>query len=198
MKNEKKVALRRIVEADLPIRVKWMNDSRVYASMGFIPPISLENTLSWYRAINKTEKRHDFTVVNNEREIVAFGGLTGIDNKTRKAEFYIFVNPEAQGLGYGSLATHAICRYGFSVLGLHKIFLLTNASNTPAQHLYEKLGFKLEGRHRHERVHNEVFEDRLYYGLLLEDFDIDCNELRLCGESGINSTDDAYLSIGQE
>ena len=42
------IYLRLLQESDLPERVKWMNNSLVYSSMGFKPPISLQNTFIWF------------------------------------------------------------------------------------------------------------------------------------------------------
>ncbi|MCM1141800.1 MAG: GNAT family N-acetyltransferase [Muribaculum sp.] len=170
MKNEKNVVLRLIVSSDIPRRVEWMNDARVYPSMGFTPPISLENSLEWYNKVKANGSRVDLAITDESGDLLAFGGLTDINNKTRKAEFYVFVNPDSQGQGFGSKATYAICQYGFNVLGLHKIFLLTNESNVRARNLYERIGFKLEGIHRDEKIQNDNFEARYYYGLLREEF----------------------------
>ena len=139
--------------------------------MNFVPPISFEKTQAWYDVIKDSQKRFDCVFVNDENEILAFGGLTNIDYSIRKAEFYVFVNPSKQKQGIGTKATGLLCKYGFEVLQLHKVYLYTNATNVGAQKTYEKVGFKLEGVHRQEKIKNESYEDRLYYGLL-------SNELR--------------------
>lgn len=189
MKKEKKVVLRLITSSDIPERIKWMNDIRVYPSMGFTPPISYENTMEWYKNVKKNNFRTDLVVTNEKGNLLAFGGLTGIDNLTRKSEFYIFVNPDLQGQGIGYMATYAICKYGFLVLGLHKIYLLTNESNLIARRLYEKVGFKLEGVHRDEKLSNDGFESRYYYGLLRNEFDDSITPLMLGFESGETTFD---------
>lgn len=162
--------LRRINETDLPTRVAWMNDSRIYWSMNFVPPISLDNTINWYHNNMNSNSRIDVALEDNG-EVVAFGGLTNIDYRLRKAEFYVFVNPDMHGKGYGTKATFQICRYGFEILQLHKVFLYTNSSNIGAQKTYSKIGFKLEGVHRQEKIVNDSYEDRLYYGLLSSELD---------------------------
>lgn len=179
MMNEKNVVLRLITSSDISERVKWMNDERVYPSMGFTPPISIENSIEWFRNVRKNNSRADLVITDEMGAILAFGGLTGINNFTRKAEFYVFVNPNLQGQGIGYKATYAICKYGFLVLGLHKIFLLTNESNLRARKLYEKLGFKLEGIHRDEKISNDEFEARYYYGLLRSEFNDSVSKLNV-------------------
>ena len=95
------------------------------------------------------------------------GGLTSIDRTVGKAELYIFVNPELLGKGIGTKATRKLCQYGFSELGLEKIYLYTDKGNVAAQKVYEKVGFRLEGTLRNEILtRTGHITDRLYYGLL--------------------------------
>ena len=175
--------LRRLQESDLKDRVMWMNNAAIYPSMGFTPPISLENTVNWYRSNLANNKRVDCAFVNEHGELLAMAGLTGIDYSCRKAELYLFVNPNRQRQGLGKKATYLLCKYGFNVLHLNKVYLFTNATNIGAQRVYENVGFKLEGTHRQERVAGGRFEDRLYYGLLANEFDYDRMPLRIIGDS---------------
>lgn len=159
-----KMIIRHITEDDLRIRVSWMNDPKVYSSMHYTIPVLLDNTIAWYNNICQNSSRSDF-VFEVDNEVVAMGGLTSIDTSLKKAELYIFVCPYIQSKGTGTQATYLLCKYGFETLGLDKIYLVTNESNIPAQRVYEKVGFKLEGRLRKEVIVNKVVEDRLYYGL---------------------------------
>lgn len=160
--------IRSICEDDLPTRVSWMNHPNVYSSMHFDIPVVLEKTISWFRQNQDNKNRVDL-VLEERDELVAMGGLTGIDHSIGKAELYIFVDPFFQSKGIGTVATRALCKYGFETLGLNKIFLVTNESNIPAQKVYEKIGFKLEGRLRAETIVAGQVEDRLYYGLFKDE-----------------------------
>ena len=120
--------------------------------------------------INLVKTRAD-VVFEEDGNIVAMGGLTGIDSFTNKAELYIFVNPFQQSKGIGTIATKLLCRYGFDNLGLKKIYLITDVSNVSAQKVYEKAGFKLEGKLRKEYLTKDgMLEDILYFGLLKEEW----------------------------
>lgn len=162
--------LRKLTFEDLPIRVEWMNNPKIYSSMHFDLPVLLENTIKWFEKNRTNNQRSDVCFVENE-EIVAFGGLTSIDNTLKKAELYIFVNPDSHKSGIGTQATKLLCQYGFEELGLHKIYLLTNENNLAAIKVYQKCGFVLEGRHRDEYLAEERYLDRLYFGLLKTEFD---------------------------
>jgi len=162
--------LRKLTFEDLPIRVEWMNNPKIYSSMHFDLPVLLENTIKWFEKNRTNNQRSDVCFVENE-EIVAFGGLTSIDNTLKKAELYIFVNPDSHKSGIGTQATKLLCQYGFKELCLHKIYLLTNENNLAAIKVYQKCGFVLEGRHRDEYLAEERYLDRLYFGLLKTEFD---------------------------
>ena len=165
--------IREIRKEDLSTRVEWMNNPKIYRSMHFAIPVTIENTLKWYGKIMTDNSRVDVSFVDKEGALIAMGGLTHIDTALQKAELYIFVSPDLQGEGYGINCTALLCQYGFEKLGLHKIYLYTNANNKVASHIYEKIGFKLEGVLRDEVVENGIYSDRLYYGLLKMEFIMD-------------------------
>lgn len=157
---------RNLTKSDLQLRVNWMNNPKVYRSMHFDVPVLMENTIRWYENNIDNDKRTDLAF-EDDGVIVAFGGLTNIDRLLNKAELYIFVDPEIQKSGIGTKATKSLCKYGFDVLKLEKIYLETNEDNVVAQRVYEKCGFVLEGKLRNEyRSKNGSLLCRLYYGLL--------------------------------
>lgn len=158
--------LRKLELSDLPKRVDWMNDPKVYKSMHFDIPILLDNTIRWFENNQKNENRAD-VVFLKDGQLLAMGGLTNINKVSSKAELYIFVNPHLQRGGIGTQATKLLCKYGFETLGLNKIYLETNEDNFAAQRVYEKCGFQLEGILRQEYKTNEgTWKNRLYYGLI--------------------------------
>ncbi len=201
--------IRKLEKSDLKERVEWMNSPAVYETMHFIPPITLDNTLAWFERNKGAATRCDMAFEDDNGQLVAMGGLTNIDQSVRKAEFYIFVNPNRQKEGIGTNATKLLCQYGFQVLKLHKIYLYTNSTNIGARKTYEKVGFSLEGIHRDELITDEKYYDRLYFGLLAKDFKFNdkpmsfkgWNDIILenCEANGIKFTvvrDDLYSQIG--
>lgn len=163
--------IRKINKEDLMTRVEWMNNPRIYQSMHFNLPITIEDTLKWYRKNFSDNSRVDVAFADSHENLVAMGGLTHIDWTVKKAELYIFINPEIHGKGFGTYSTALLCNYGFSELGLNKIYLYTNEDNLAARVVYERIGFQLEGHLRHEIITaNGDFQDRLYYGILRNEF----------------------------
>lgn len=163
--------LRRINENDLEQRVKWMNNPKVYKSMHFAIPVLLDKTILWYKNNLKRKDRVDLIFHNDEGETVAFGGITSIDTALCKGELYVFVNPDIQKKGIGTVATRLLCDYGFQILKLNKIYLEINEDNVVAQRVYEKCGFRLEGRlNQGYLTADGELKNLLYYGLLKDDW----------------------------
>lgn len=89
-------------------------------------------------------------VIECNHENAGLVELVEIDYVHRRAEFQIVVMPEYQGKGLASAATKLALDYGFSVLNLYKLYLLVDKENSKAIHVYEKLGFVVEGELKHE------------------------------------------------
>lgn len=162
--------IRKLEREDLPTRVEWMNNPKIYSSMHFDVPILMENTIRWYESNLTKENRCDIVVLEDD-EIVAFGGFTSINHEVGKAETYLFADPIHLHKGIGTRAKKMMCKFGFEELGLNKLYFITNEDNYPSIRVNEKCGFKLEGRLRQEYVKPSGERlDRLYYGLLKEEW----------------------------
>lgn len=150
-------------------RCNWLNHPGVYMHMNMQYPITLEETKKWHERALFNSSRVDF-VFEEKDEIVAMTGLTNIDTSNGLVEFYIMVNPNEQGKGYGKKSTEFTLNYAFINYNIHKVYLYTNNFNERANNLYEKLGFKLEGVLRKHKFKNGELIDRCVYGLLKEDW----------------------------
>ena len=161
--------IRRLSFEDLPTRVEWMNNPLIYSSMHYEVPILLDKTIQWYEKNLTDDKRCDVTILEGD-EIVAFGGFTSINREIGKAETYLFADPFHLHKGIGTRAKELMCKYGFENLGLNKLYFITNEDNYASIRVNEKCGFKLEGRLRQEYIKDGIKMDRLYFGLLKEDW----------------------------
>lgn len=107
-----------------------------------------------------------FICLKSNDEIIGDIALQDIDASNRKAGVRIAIPQDIhQGKGYGSEALRLVLEYGFGQLQLHRIELEVFAFNDRALHVYEKLGFKVEGRQR-----DALFYDHRYYDAILMSF----------------------------
>jgi RimJ/RimL family protein N-acetyltransferase len=84
----------------------------------------------------------------------------------RVTEISIDILPEWQNKGYGGEAIKWILEYAFLRAGLHKVRIRAFEWNEGAMRLYERLGFKLEGRARETLWHEGRFWDSVEYGMI--------------------------------
>jgi RimJ/RimL family protein N-acetyltransferase len=68
--------------------------------------------------------------------------------------------------GYGTDAMRVLCRFGFDMMNLHRIELDVYADNLRAEHVYEKVGFRVEGRRREALYKFGRYHDVVVMGLL--------------------------------
>ncbi|KAB8071529.1 acyl-CoA N-acyltransferase [Aspergillus leporis] len=66
----------------------------------------------------------------------------------RASSITIDIASQYQNRGYGGEAIEWVLDWGFRKTGLHRIWLESLSYNPGASHLYERLGFQLEGRQR--------------------------------------------------
>lgn len=73
--------------------------------------------------------------------------------------------------GYATEAARALVDYGFSVLGLHRIFAHHFEGNPASGRVLEKCGMKREGVQRKHIFKWGEFRDLIHYGILREDWE---------------------------
>ncbi|KAL6885435.1 acyl-CoA N-acyltransferase [Trichoderma evansii] len=71
-----------------------------------------------------------------------------------------------QNNGYGGEAINWAVDWAFKFANVHKVEIATSSFNERAIHLYQKLGFKLEGRKREVFYVNRKYHDLLQFGML--------------------------------
>lgn len=96
-----------------------------------------------------------------DKEMVGLVELVEIDYIHRRAEFQIIIDPKHQNHGYASIATRMAMDYAFSVLNMHKLYLIVDSTNEKAIHIYKKAGFQEEGEFL-----DEFFVDGTYHNAI--------------------------------
>ena len=170
MKKENKIIVSKISSEDIEERVKWLNHPDVYQHMNMQYPITQAETKNWFERILTNNSRIDF-VFKSEEKTIAMTGLTSLDFQNQLVEFYIMVNPDCQGQGYGKRCTEYTINWAFINQNINKIYLYTNEFNERANKLYLGLGFQLEGTLRSHKFKNGKLIDRCIYGLLRTDWE---------------------------
>ncbi|KAL6808436.1 acyl-CoA N-acyltransferase [Trichoderma camerunense] len=84
----------------------------------------------------------------------------------RSTSFAIWLSEEYRGKGYGAEATKWAVDWAFNYTGVHRIELWSFSYNEAAIRLWEKIGFKLEGRKRESVWFQRKWFDTVLYSIL--------------------------------
>ncbi len=111
-----------------------------------------------------------FIAENEQQDLIGLVELIEIDYIHRRAEFQIIINPPYQGKGYARELINKALDYSFTVLNLHKVYLLVAIDNDKAIHLYEQCGFIEEGHYVEEFFINGQYRDAKRMYILQQDY----------------------------
>lgn len=157
------IKFRKHIQADIPLRVKWLNNPKVNHFIGneIGKNTTLKKEQEWFANYQKTKNKEFFTICDDTVPI-GFMGLSNISKCNKNADLFIAIGEdEYRGKGIGKIALQWLITYGFENLNLHKINLGVIKDNTPAVNLYTSLGFIIEGKMKDEVCHNRRFCDFL-------------------------------------
>lgn len=161
------IKIREFSEKDIPYKVKWINDESNNKYLHYDLPLREDKTLVWFKNNKDRTDRLDLTITFNDKP-VGLIGLLDIDNKNKKAEYYICMGEEKyKGKGLAYNASKLLIEYAYNELHLNKVYLHTEKNNIPAQKLFEKIGFEKEGLLKHDLIYNGKKKDRYIYGIIL-------------------------------
>jgi RimJ/RimL family protein N-acetyltransferase len=161
---------RELERADLESLNRWRNDPKVIEHLGanflFIGP---EVDARWYEGyLNGRDRAVRLAILGpgGERPIGCVS-LTDIHRINRAAEFSILIGePDYWSRGIGTAATRAMLAHAFDDLNLHRVYLTVLADNPRAMRVYEKAGFRTEGRQREAVFKCGRYQDLVLMGLL--------------------------------
>jgi RimJ/RimL family protein N-acetyltransferase len=163
-------------QKDVPLFATWQRDSE-YARMLDSDAVRMWSPTQNKEWIEKQQKQEGFESLEfiiralEDDKPIGFVGLDGISWHNGNSWVGIGIGDrEYWDKGCGTDAMRILARYAFEVLRLHRLNLNVFSYNTRAIHVYEKIGFQVEGRVR-EAIHREGQRwDMIFMGLLREDF----------------------------
>lgn len=168
MLEASQIYLRPLEDSDLPLRVKWVNDPEVRATLMFDYPLSLARTRVWFQKTLVDPAKLHFSIVDKLSEsVVGMTGLLDITTKHQRAQFYITIGEKQfWGRRIADEVIPLVLRYGFTELNLRRIYLYTLPNNGRARKVYERNGFKREGVLRGHHYCVGEFQDLTVHSVL--------------------------------
>ncbi len=167
--ENKKVTLRPLEREDLPFVHSLDNNVNVMRYWFEEPYEALVELEDIYEKHIHDQSERRF-IVSLEGLNIGLVELVDIHQIHRNAEFQIIIAQEHQGHHYASEAAALAIDYSFRVLNLYKLYLIVDKENEKAIHIYEKLGFEVEGVLRREYYINGRYRDVIRMAIFRGDY----------------------------
>ncbi len=167
-----KVYLRPLEVADAPAIVPWFNDPDVMRFLLRHQPMSLHAEEEFLRRMPAHEGDVVLGIV--VKEVDRLIGTVGLhpEFRCRSARFGIVLGDKAcWDKGYGTTVTRLMVGYAFDTLNMNRVWLHVYEYNPRGVRVYEKVGFRTEGRLRQETYRDGRYWDVIAMGLLREEWD---------------------------
>ena len=127
---------------------------------------------NWYKSRNDQSDRLDLAIaLKDSNQIIGEVVFNEYDDCSNNVNFRVLMSQSYSNKGLGSEAIQLFIQYGFEQLNLHKISLEVFSFNPRAEHVYTKVGFKLEGIKREDFKYNDKYIDTKIFGLLKSEYD---------------------------
>ena len=138
----KNLKIRNAGESDAKQLAVWWNDGRVMAHAGFPNGLGTTAEKVWEEIGSDSDDTRRRLIM--EADNVPIGEMSYCNRGNKTAEIGIKIcDFSMQDKGLGKILLSMLISYLFEEMGYEKIFLDTNLKNKRAQHVYERLGFKM-------------------------------------------------------
>lgn len=168
MYNTPRLIIRPLQENDTDFVVSWRNDREIAEFLFASEQLTREAHLTWLGRIKDDQTRQEFLLEDKQSsQPIGTIGLGNLDFFHKKGEMGILIGAKKfWGQGYAQEACRFMLNYGFTELGLNKIYLRAFANNEQAIRLYEKIGFRPEGILREDILKHGLFRDVVMMAML--------------------------------
>jgi RimJ/RimL family protein N-acetyltransferase len=158
--------------ADAAHFVTWFNDPEVTCFLRRYLPLTAAEQDQFFRSIQGNSQCVALAIVRrSDDQLLGGTGLRDIDPRNRHAWFGITIGDRsAWGKGFGTEATGLMLRLAFQTLNLNRVFLHVYEFNERGRHVYEKLGFQVEGRLRQDVYRAGRYWDTIVMGILRDEW----------------------------
>ncbi len=163
------IRLRAWEAEDEPSIFRWINDSEVTEYLNARYPFSHQQEREWLTRTGAAGYANASFAVERRGDGLLIGSvsLRADAPENRAATLGIMIGEKGcwDG-GYGTDTMLTVCRFGFGQMNLHRIELEVFAEHARARHVYEKIGFQVEGVRRDAQYRRGRYRDLVVMGLL--------------------------------
>jgi RimJ/RimL family protein N-acetyltransferase len=157
-------------EPDLDVTQSLRNDDSTWIHLSDPKPIGPADQKAWLGSIGWKNGRMYFVAYDEENPFVGLVRMDEYDSQNRSLRIGLDVLPELRGRGYGGRIYEAMMCYAFDHLNIHRLWLAVLSTNQYAMRLYEKWGFKEEGRYREAIFRHGQYRDYILMSILEHEY----------------------------
>jgi|TARA_R110000824_G_scaffold62352_2_gene165120 diamine N-acetyltransferase len=155
----KKFYLRQVNDLDHSWLVELHNDPLVLKNITNPTPITLQHHLKWWETIDNKKEIRNIFCIDNQR--VGFCKFYKIDYINKHCVLGADIHINYRGMGYANKMWNLMLDYCYENLDLHRVGLTTAAYNKIGQHVYRKVGFKVEGHIKESLLRDSIYYDQI-------------------------------------
>lgn len=162
--------LRAIEKEDLTRLLTWRNQPEYRKYFREYRELNFSNQIDWFERIVMKDRSTVMFAIEDllTGELIGACGLCYIDWINRNADFSIYIGKDNIYIDeiFADDAAKVMIAYGFNELGLHRLWSEIYEFDELKQKFFNRLGFELDGRHRHTHWSEGRWNDSLFYSLI--------------------------------
>lgn len=143
------ITLRALEPADAEALYLWENDTRLWNVGCANAPFSLrqlEDYIAGYDADIYSARQLRLVIAEkNTGRAVGTADIYDFDPVNQRAGIGVLVEERQRGRGIGGRAVRLLERYAFLRLGLHQLWAVVPADNTPCREMFTRAGYRITG-----------------------------------------------------
>jgi [ribosomal protein S5]-alanine N-acetyltransferase len=170
-----RLILREFIKQDWPAVLAYQND-RLYLRYYHWTGRTAEDVQSFIQRVitrQHEQPRIKFQLaitLKSSGQLIGNCGIRMDRAGATEADIGYELDPQHWGQGYATEAAQALVRFGFTILGVHRIWAACVLENSASAHVMEKLGMKQEGRLREKEYFKDRWWDTLLFAVLEQDW----------------------------
>ena len=162
-----RITLKLIEEKDLEYLLNLRCDINVCSGI-IHTPLNMENQKKWF---SNLDQKYSFIIIDNVTKLfLGTIGFTFLDRLHQRATWYIRLDSQYQGKGYGNEASRVLVDYAFRHMNINRLDCDCFDENPAAAANIKKLGFEQEGILRDYYFHDGKFKSIILFSLLKHDY----------------------------
>jgi len=181
------IHLRELRLDEMPQLIAWRNAIYETGLLRQDKLLTMQDQIEWFERMRKSATDRMFAITNDvdvaaltnpvdgriitparvDAALIGVCGICYIDWRNRSGEISIYIGNDAERRsGFGYTALTQLCELGFERFNLHRLWAEIYDHNNGSVALFEKVGFKHEGRSRDTFWWNGKYCDSIRMSLL--------------------------------